>query len=167
MSTTVEAVHEYDHPVEKVFAAFTDPDFYLAKFEGIGSRHVEVIACSDEDGVFSIETSREVPLDVPSALKAIVGAWTTLIQNEEWVTGDDDDFLNELDMTSDGMPAKMSGNMVLYATEDGGCVNEVTIRIDCSIPLLGGRLEKFIGESTREQLQAEHDFIQAYLDEID
>lgn len=167
MSTTVEAVHEYDHPVEKVFAAFTDPDFYLAKFEGIGARGVEVTACSDDDGVFSIETSREVPLDVPSALKAIVGAWTTVVQNEEWVAGDDDDYLNELDITSDGMPATMSGNMVLYATEDGGCVNEITIRIDCSIPLLGGRLERFIAESTDEQLQAEQEFIQTYLEEMD
>jgi hypothetical protein len=49
----------------KVRAAFSDPEFYQAKFEGIGHRNVEVISTeSDADG-FSIEVSREVPLDVP------------------------------------------------------------------------------------------------------
>ncbi|MGB5209355.1 MAG: DUF2505 domain-containing protein [Gammaproteobacteria bacterium] len=165
MSTSVEAIHEYDHPVEKVFAAFTDADFYLAKFEGIGAREVEVIACSESDGVFSIEISREVPLDVPAALKAVLGSWTTVIQNEEWVEGENDDFLNELDISSEGVPAKITGTMVLYGNENGGCVNEVTICIDCSIPLVGGRLEKFVAENTNEQLDAEYEFIQEYLDE--
>ena len=167
MSTTVEAVHEYDHPLEKVFDAFTDADFYLAKFEGIGARDVEVVACSDEDNVFSIETSREVPLDVPAALKAMLGAWTTVIQNEEWVEGDDGEFLNELDIESEGVPAKITGTMVLYATEDGGCVNEVTIRVDCGIPLLGGKMEKFVAANTEDQLEAEYEFIQEYLEELD
>lgn len=167
MSTTVEAVHEYDHPVEKVFSAFTDPDFYLAKFEGTGAREVEVVACSDEDGVFSIETSREVPLEVPSALKAVLGDWTTVVQNEEWVEGDDGEFLNELDITSEGVPARITGNMTLYGTDDGGCVNEVTIRIDCGIPLLGGKLEKFVAANTRDQLEAEYEFVQEYLEDMD
>jgi len=167
MSTTVEAIHEYDHPVEKVFAAFTDPDFYLAKFEGIGAREVEVIACSDVDGVFSIETTREVPLEVPAALRAVLGSWTTVIQNEEWVEGENEDFLNELDISSEGVPAKITGTMVLYAVEGGGCANEVTIRIDCSIPLVGGRLEKFVAENTSEQLDAEYEFVQDYLEQMD
>jgi hypothetical protein len=167
MSTSVTAVHEYDYAVETVFAAFTDPDFYLEKFEGIGHRDVEVVACSDDDDVFAIKTSRQVPLDVPGPLKALVGAWTTVIQNEEWLEGEDGEFLNELDIASEGVPAKMTGTMTLYATEDGGCVNEVTITIDCSIPLLGGKLERFVADTTSEQLDAEYAFIQDYLEAQD
>lgn len=166
MSTSVKAVHEYEHPVETVYAAFTDPEFYIAKFEGIGHRDVEVLTSSDADGVFAVETSREVPLDVPGALKALLGGWTTVIQNEEWIEGEDDQFLNELDISSASVPAKMTGTMVLYAAEDGGCVNEVTITIDCSIPLLGGKVERFVADTTDEQLEAEYDFIQEYLDDL-
>jgi uncharacterized protein YndB with AHSA1/START domain len=35
MSVTVRARHEYKHPVKKAWAAFSDPEFYQAKFEAI------------------------------------------------------------------------------------------------------------------------------------
>ena len=89
MTTSVEVSHEYAHPVETVIGAFTDPDFYLQKFEGVGARDVEVLASGNEEGVFSIETRRDVPLDVPGALKTFLGAWTTVIQNEDWIEGEE------------------------------------------------------------------------------
>jgi uncharacterized protein YndB with AHSA1/START domain len=165
MATTVEAVHEYDHPVESVFEAFTDPEFYLAKFSGVGARNVEIIASGNEDGVFSVETSREVPPDVPGALKTLLGAWTTVIQNEEWIEGEEDEYLNELNIDSEGVPALLTGTMILYSSDDG-CVNEVVMSIDCRIPLVGKKLERFIADSTAEQLAAEYEFIREYLEEL-
>ena len=165
MSTTIEAIHEYDHDLETVFAEFTNPDFYVAKFEGVGARNVEVIASGHEDGVFTIETSREVPLEVPGALKSLLGGWTTIVQTEEWAETDDGDCVNRLDIMSEGVPANMSGTMCLYAT-DGGCTNEVSITIDCGIPLIGGRLERFVGATTAEQLEDEYAFVRAWLDEL-
>ena len=165
MATSVEAVHEYDHPVEIVYEAFTDPDFYLAKFSGVGARNVEIIASGDDQGVFSVETSREVPLDVPGALKSLLGAWTTVIQSEEWIEGEEDEFLNELNIDSEGVPALLTGTMTLYPSGDG-CINEVVMRIDCRIPLVGKKLERFIADSTADQLAAEYDFIQGYLEDL-
>ena len=163
MSTTVEASHEYEHPVETVIAAFRDPDFYLEKFEGVGARDVEVLASSFEDGVFTIETQRDVPLDVPAALQTFLGSWTTVLQNEEWIEGDDGEYLNELEINSEGIPAVITGTMTLTPT-DHGCVNEVVMEIDCAIPLIGRKLESFVAASTEEQLDAEYEFIQEYLD---
>jgi hypothetical protein len=165
MSTTIEAVHEYDHDLATVYAQFTNPDFYLAKFEGVGARAVEVVSSTNEDGVFAIETTRDVPLEVPRALKSLLGGWTTIVQAEEWTEVDEAEYANQLEMSSDGVPASMSGTMRLYAT-DSGCVNVVTITIDCSIPLVGGKLERFVGATTADQLAEEYAFIQAYLEEI-
>lgn len=165
MSTTVEASHEYEYPIETVMEVFRDPDFYLEKFEGVGARNVEVLASSDEDGVFAIETQREVPLDVPAALKTLLGSWTTVIQNEEWVEGEDGEYLNELEVNSEGVPAIITGSMRLVPT-DQGCVNEVVMEIDCSIPLVGRKLERFVADSTEEQLEAEYEFVQEYLDAL-
>ncbi len=163
MSTTVEASHEYEHPIETVIGVFTDPEFYLDKFGGVGARNVEVLASSDEDGVFTVETRREVPLDVPGALKTILGSWTTILQNEEWVEGEDGEYLNEIEINSEGVPALITGTMTLIPTDDG-CINEVVMDIDCRIPLVGRKLEKFVAHSTAEQLDAEYEFIQGYLD---
>lgn len=165
MSTTIEAIHEYDQDLETVYGEFTNPDFYVAKFEGVGARDVEVVASSDRDGVFTIETSREVPLEVPGPLRSLLGGWTTIVQTEEWTETEDGEYVNTLDITSDGVPASMCGAMRLYAT-DRGCANEVTITIDCSIPLVGGRLERFVGATTAEQLDEEYAFVKAWLEEL-
>jgi hypothetical protein len=165
MSTTIEAIHDYAHDLETVFGEFSNPRFYVAKFEGVGARNVEVTASGHDEGVFTIETSREVPLEVPGALKSLLGGWTTIVQTEDWAETEDGDYVNELDITSEGVPARMSGTMHLYAT-DTGCTNEVSITIDCSIPLIGGRLERFVGATTAAQLDDEYAFIQAWLDEL-
>ena len=38
--------------------------------------------------------------------------------------------------------------------------------IDCKIPLLGKRLERFIAGSTADQPAAEYEFIREYLEEL-
>lgn len=163
MSVTVRARHEYRHPVSKVWAAFTDPDFYQAKFEGIGHRNVEVIATeSDADG-FSIEVSREVPLEVPGFLRSMLGEWNTLLQNERWSAGGKGDYANELEIEARGVPAAMTGTMKL-TSKGKGCVNEVAITIRASVPLIGGKLEQFVARDTEATLEAEYEFIQGYLD---
>ena len=55
--------------------------------------------------------------------------------------------------------------MTLIPTDDG-CVNEVVMEITCNIPLVGRKLESFVADSTEEQLEAEYEFIQEYLDEL-
>lgn len=165
MTTSVEVSHEYAHPIETVIGAFTDPDFYLHKFEGIGARDVEVLASDDDGDVFSVETRRDVPLEVPAALKKLLGSWTTVIQNEEWVEGEDGEYLNELQINSEGVPAVVTGSMTLIPTDDG-CINEVVIEITCNIPLIGRKVEAFVADNTEELLDAEYEFIQGYLDEL-
>lgn len=165
MSTTVEASHEYEYPIETVIDAFRNPDFYLDKFEGVGARNVEVLASSDDEGIFAIETRREVPLEVPAALQTFLGSWTTVIQNEEWIEGEDGEYLNEIAINSEGVPAVITGSMTLVPTDDG-CVNEIVMDIDCGIPLIGRKLERFVADNTEEQLEAEYEFVQEYLDAL-
>ena len=165
MSVTVEARHEYDFDLDTVIEAFTDPEFYEAKFEGIGARKVEVLSSDQDDDVFTVETRRDVPLEVPGFLKKVLGDWTTMLQSERWAQDDEGNWFNELDMSGDGVPAKMTGTMYLSPTDEG-CVNEVAITISAAVPLIGGKLEAFIAESTAENLAAEYEFIQAYLEEL-
>lgn len=163
MSVTVRARHVYRHPVEKVWAAFSDPEFYQHKFEGIGHRDVEVLASDAGDGEFTIETRRRVPLDVPGMLKKFLGEWNTVLQDERWCEGAEGEYTNELEITAEGVPASMTGAMTL-APAKSGCVNEVEITIRAGVPIIGGRLEQFVAEGTEAQLAAEYDFIRKYLD---
>jgi len=163
MSVTVRARHEYRHPVRKVWAAFSDPEFYQAKFEGIGHRNVEVVSTESDGEGFSIEVSREVPLDVPGFLRGLLGEWNLLLQNEHWTEAGKGVYTNELEIEARGVPAAMTGTMRLSASGKG-CVNEVAITIRASVPLIGGKLEQFVSKDTEATLAAEYAFIQDYLD---
>ncbi|HUH00295.1 MAG TPA: DUF2505 domain-containing protein [Gammaproteobacteria bacterium] len=162
MSVTVRARHEYRHPVKKVWAAFSDPEFYQAKFEAIGHRNVEVISTESDGEDFSIEISREVPLDVPGFLRGMLGEWNTLLQNEHWTAAARGGYENELEIEARGVPATMTGTMMLRASGKG-CVNEVAITIRASVPLIGGKLEQFVSRDTEATLAAEYEFIREYL----
>jgi hypothetical protein len=163
MSVTVRARHEYRHPVGKVWAAFSDPEFYQAKFEGIGHRNVEVVSTESDAEGFSIEVSREVPLDVPGLLRGLLGEWNLLLQNEHWTEAGKGVYTNELEIEARGVPAAMTGTMRLSASGKG-CVNEVAITIRASVPLIGGKLEQFVSKDTEATLAAEYAFIQDHLD---
>jgi uncharacterized protein YndB with AHSA1/START domain len=162
MSVTVRARHEYKHPVKKVWAAFSDPEFYQAKFEAIGHRNVEIVSTDTDDEGFSVEVSREVPLEVPGFLRGILGEWNTLLQNERWTDAGKGVYTNELEIEARGIPALMTGTMTL-SSHGKGCVNEVAITIRASVPLIGGKLEQFVSRDTEATLAAEYEFIQDYL----
>lgn len=162
MSLTVRARHEYDQPLAKVWGVFTDPEFYQAKFEGIGHREVEVVSAEREGDEFCIEISREVPVDVPAVLRGLLGEWNTLLQTERWAPSGKSGYANALTIEARGVPAAMQGRMQLSA-RGKGCVNEVEITIRASVPLIGGKLEQFVGRDTEATLAAEYDFIRGYL----
>jgi hypothetical protein len=163
MSVTVRARHEYRHPVKKVWAAFSEPEFYQAKFEGIGHRNVEIISTETDEQEFCIEISREVPLDVPGFLRGMLGDWNTLLQTERWTEAGKDAYANELEIEARGVPASMTGTMALSA-KGNGCLNEVAITIRATVPLVGGKLEQLVARDTEATLKAEYDFIKTYLD---
>lgn len=163
MSVTVRARHEYAHAFPKVWGAFTDPEFYQAKFEGIGHRNVAVISAGGDADGFDIETSREVPLEVPGFLRGVLGEWNTLLQNERWREAGNGVGINELEISARGLPVVITGTMRL-ARKGKGCVNEVAITIRASVPLIGGKVEKIVARDTEATLKAEHEFIKGYLE---
>lgn len=163
MSVTVRARHEYRHPLKTVWAAFSDPEFYQAKFEAIGHRNVEIVSTEEGAGEFTIEVSREVPLEVPGFLRSVLGEWNTLLQTERWNAEGAGGYANALQIEARGVPALMTGTMRLSG-KGKSCVNEVAITIRAAVPLLGGKLEQFVARDTEATLEAEYAFIQDYLD---
>ena len=159
---TVSVEHEYSQGLEEVYAVFRNPDFYIAKFEGIGDRNVQVLDHGEDDDGFWIEIDRDVPADVPGILKKFMGEWNSMGQTENW-SEDDDGYHNELELQTRGVPLDISGKMFLTG-DDSGCVNRVVMYLKSNVPLLGGQLEKFGAVRTQEGLDAEYDFIRDYLD---
>ncbi len=157
----IDAQHRYAHPVEAVMAAFRDPDFYRAKFTAVGARNIEVVSSERGEDSFTIVIKREVPLDVPGALRGFLNAWNSIRQRDHWEAAGDE-FVNEIEITAVGVPVDLRGSMVLRAHGEG-CINDVQMEVTSGVPLLGKALVDFVAQNTRRGLDDELRVITDYL----
>ena len=142
----VKATHRYAHDLDAVYAAFCDPAFYAAKFEGVGARKVKVLEHEKKGGSFRIQTDREMQVDVPAVLKPVLGEWNRIMQTERW-NGAGGAYHNDLELVSPAVPVTVRGTMELSA--DGkGCVNEVEMDIRCDLPFIGKKLAELVASNT-------------------
>ncbi len=160
----VSASDSYEHNTERVYAAFTTPEFYESKFTGVGARNVQIVDVSNNDGTFVITTQRDVPADVPGLLKKFLGEWNTIKQTETWQSYGDGEFGSELTVEAAGVPVQISGTMLLRP-EGEGSVNDIELEIKCSVPLVGKSLAEFVAADSRKSLGEEYEFIVKYLHE--
>src|SRR5512139_2544927 len=150
--------HQYEAEPETVFAMLTDPEFLRAKLMLLGHRDIEIVECAPD----RIITRRTVPLDVPGFLRKVISPANTVVQTDEW--GPERGGVREGRWQVDvkGVPITMSGVMWLEATGDG-VVEVIQGHAKSSVPLLGGRLERFAADSTLWTLAQEHEFAKEWL----
>lgn len=159
----VSASHKYNADVDAVFALFSQPDFYVQKFEAVGGRNVEVLEFQAEGPAVQFSIRRDMPASAPAMIKTIIGEWNTLIQKEAWGGEAGEEYWSEFDIEAQGVPVTITGSMMLRGSSDG-CVNDVELDIKCSIPLLGRAVEQFVADDSEKSLAAEYDFIKGALE---
>ena len=151
--------HHYDADVETVYALISNPDFIEHKYAAIGGRDVAVDRSDGDDGSVEVVTKRTVTVDLPGFAKKVLTPSQTTIQHETWAPANGK---GERSCTyfveAHGAPSRIEGTHTLSAAPDGGTDHRIEIEIKVSIPLIGGKLEKFAGETGREDLAAQFAF---------
>ncbi|MEM7282438.1 MAG: DUF2505 domain-containing protein [Pseudomonadota bacterium] len=158
----ISAAHKYSQDTNKLYEVFTDANFYQEKFSGVGAKNVQILDASDADEKFSITTQRDVPADVPGLLKKFLGEWNTIKQTEVWQSYGDNEFGSEISIEAAGVPVKIGGSMLLRPEGDG-CVNDIELEIECSVPFVGKSLAEFVAADSKKSLEQEYQFIVSYL----
>ncbi len=162
MSTTMRVSHRFDADVETVFRLMSDPAFMQRKYEAIGATDI-AIAAEDRDGSPHITTKRKVTVDLPGFAKKVMQPTNTVVQNDDWGPPTaDGNRVCTYSVEVQGVPSRIDGTVTLAADGDG-TRQDVVAQVKVSIPLLGGRLEKFAVESGVKTLQDEADFTAAAL----
>ncbi len=102
------------------------------------------------DGM-SVRIDQYRPADeVPSFAKKLVGSEINILQEEEWSSPTS----GALKVTIPGKPGSMEGTIRLVEV-DGGVTETVEAEVKVAIPLIGGKLEDFIGGMLLRALKAE------------
>lgn len=153
----ISAQHRYDCSIDKLYVLFTGQKFYADKFQHCGARNIKINRAEQTDEGFVVDSQREVPADVPGVLKSFLGEWNTIRQTENWDGDPGDEYYNDFEIAAEGVPVKMTGTMNLMP-DGNGCVNDIEIEIECSIPLVGKKLAQFVANDTEKTLAAEYAF---------
>jgi uncharacterized protein YndB with AHSA1/START domain len=147
--------HHYDQSVETVYALITDPDFIRRKYEALGGTGVAIDRSDTDDGGCEVVTRRTVTVDLPGFAKRVMAPSNTAIQTETW-SGTDDlgNRTGRYHVEIQGMPSKIVGSLTLTA-DGGGTKQVIDADVKVSIPLIGGKLEKFGIETGTKDIDAQ------------
>jgi hypothetical protein len=163
---------DYGDSVEQVLRAFSRRDYWLARLAGSGADDVTLDSMrvggrSGHDGSIEVVTTQVLRSDrLPGLATQFHPGDLCFRREERWgpITG------GEACATVAGSildaPATLSGTAVLApVAESGGARLTFRATVEVGIPLVGGKLENFIGSQLVELLIAEQRFTTRWIAE--
>ena len=150
--------HRYLHNTDALYSMFTDSKEIKAKQKALGARKIRVLECeTDSDGAI-VRFVRELPVEVPGILSRFLQPWNSVEQSERWHSLNGEVFKSDLTIDIANVPVTVGGTLKLKPVDDG-CVNQVRLVIDCSLPFVGTKLAEFIAADCKRLIAAEYKYI--------
>ena len=155
--------HNMEYPgstPEQVYAMLSNPDFREAVCEYQRfPRRIVTIKPTDVGMDVTVDQYRPAH-EVPAFARKLVGDEINILQEEEWTSPTE----AKLQVSIPGKPGSMAGTVVLRG-HDGGTTETVAVEVKVNVPLIGGKLEGFIGDMLLRALKADNKVGQKWLAE--
>jgi Protein of unknown function (DUF2505) len=150
---------EYDASVEQVHRAFSDEQYWLARLEESGADIATLDSMTTHpDGSVEITTTQGLRRDrVPGWVFQFYRGDVHIVREEKWSAVSGGEAHAEVVGSVPGAPASLSGKAVLRPADRGSRL-EFNVTVEISIPLVGGKIESFIGAKLAELIAAEQRF---------
>ncbi len=154
--------HSYTQNVDTVFKHFCDSEKVQSKHEALGAKNINLAQFDASEASLNVIIEREVPADVPKAMKKFLGDWNLVKQTEAWTGTPGEGYNCKIEIDIHGVPVTIKGTMEL-SPEGEGCVNSVFLDIKCGIPLVGKKLADLVGSQSKKSMREEYQQILAEL----
>lgn len=164
MSTPVRTVFDSEAGVEQVVAALTAPDWPARRAAALndGSRVLERSELPG-GGVRQV-VSRELPKGGPGFLDRFLPRDGRVVQTDEWGPAEDGVRRGTWTVEIPGAPARLGGTLLLEPTPAGSRYT-VAGQARISLPLVGGKAERFVAEMVEKLAVKEGEVLRAALAE--
>ncbi|WP_250655728.1 DUF2505 domain-containing protein [Alkalimarinus coralli] len=156
--------HSYTQDVDTVFKYFCNAEQVKAKQEALGARNINLVKFEATDTTLEVIIEREVPAEVPRAMKKFLSEWNHVKQVEHWSGTPGEQYHCDISIEINGVPVTIAGTMDL-AAEANGCSNTVCLDINCGIPLVGKKLAELVASQSKTSMQEEYQYIKSALDQ--
>lgn len=164
MPRTFTLFEHYPATVEQVYAAFADEQYWRARLADSGADIVALDSMTvSPDGRVYVATTQSIHREKLPALAAQFHPGNLdVTRRETWHPVRDGQTRAQVTGKVVGAPAKLSGDAVLVPAADG-CELRLTATVQVDIPLVGGKIESFIGGQLAELITAEQRFTSIWL----
>jgi hypothetical protein len=153
----MQVTHHFDAGVEAVYALMADPGFMARKYADQGATDIQIDSDQGDDGP-TLVTRRKVTIDLPGFAKKVMAPTNTVVQTDTWGPADGQGKrCCRYRVEVQGVPSRIDGTVTL-SPDGAGTRQDVEAEVKVTIPLLGGRLERFAVDSGIKALDQEAAF---------
>jgi hypothetical protein len=157
---------DYHGIVEQVHSAFSDEQYWLARLSDSGADTASLDSMDvDDHGGITVATTQTLRIDrLPAMVTQFHPRDLQIVRRETWTPIRDGVAHADISGAVPGAPVSLSGTAVLTPTTDGSRL-KFTATVEVHIPLVGGKLESFIGGKLAELVAAEQRFTTVWITE--
>jgi hypothetical protein len=167
MPRSFDMATEYEGSVEQVHQAFSDEQYWLARLADSGADDYSLDTLAvDGQGIDIVTTQRLRADRLPGVVTQFHRGDLSLVRQEAWTPIRDGQAAATIKLSIIGAPATLSGTAVLAPAKSGGGSRlefKATVQVD--VPLVGGKIENFIGSQLVDLLIAEQRFTTVWITE--
>jgi hypothetical protein len=164
MSRSFDMSAEYGGTVTQVHGAFGDRQYWLDRLADSGADEatLDSMTATDDGGIDVVTTQTLWASRLPGLVSQFHHGDLSFVREEIWSPVHDGRSTGTVKGTIPGAPASLTGTAVLTPAGSGSRL-EFTATVEVRIPLVGGKVENFIGNQLVELLIAEQRFTTEWL----
>ncbi len=158
---------EYEGSVEQVHRAFSDEQYWLARLADSGADDYSLDSMTVNGEGIDVVTTQTLRADrLPGVVTQFHSGDLSFVREEMWTVVTDGRASATVKGSITGAPATLGGTAVLAPGKSGNDSRlEFNATVQVDIPLVGGKIENFIGSQLVELLIAEQRFTTAWITE--
>lgn len=154
---------DYEAGVEQVHGAFADEQYWLARLADSGADEATLDALTVSDGDIKAVTTQILHASrLPGLVSQFHRGDLKIRREEHWQPIRDGASRGTVQGSISGAPVSLSGSATLTEA-GGGCRLSVHITVEVRVPLVGGKIESFIGSQLVDLLTAEQRFTSGWI----
>ncbi len=161
MSKKFTNTDPYDATVDQLWEMISNQDYWVAKYESMGASNVTFTTFNADSGSLTVVNERDVPADLPSFAKKIIGETNHVTHTERW-TRSGDQATCSIEIQVKNVPGGTTGTMEMKPS-GAGSTWSADFNIKVSIPMVGGKLEGVMKDETASNFKQEKTFNDQWL----
>jgi hypothetical protein len=158
---------EYEGSVEQVHKAFGDEQYWLARLADSGADDYSLDSMTVDTNGIDVVTTQTLRADrLPGVVTQFHRGDLSFVREETWTPVHDGQATATVNGSITGAPATLGGTAVLAPAKSGGGSRlEFYTTVEVRVPLVGGKIENFIGRALVDLLIAEQRFTTVWITE--